>query len=143
MRLNFVSTTRSDFSILLPLITVIDYSGYSYRLLVFGEKHLTMVQKEVEKYNLNAEVCKFEFNEKPQSLEGRISGGFFVASPKLFDYLHNSEDLVFEQEPIRKLVSDNQVMMYKHDGFWQPMDTSREYQLLNSLYNKGEAPWTK
>lgn len=93
--------------------------------------------------NINKEGQVLEFNEKPQSLEGRISGGFFVASPKLFDYLHNSEDLVFEQEPIRKLVSDNQVMMYKHDGFWQPMDTSREYQLLNSLYDKGEAPWTK
>tara|TARA_X000001036_G_scaffold259467_1_gene241219 strand:- start:7 stop:780 length:774 start_codon:yes stop_codon:yes gene_type:complete len=93
--------------------------------------------------NINEEGQVLEFNEKPQSLAGRISGGFFVASPKLFDYLNDSEDLVFEQQPIRELVSDNQVMMYKHDGFWQPMDTSREYQLLNSLYDKGEAPWTK
>ena len=44
---------------------------------------------------------------------------------------------------MRKLVSDNELMMYEHDGFWQPMDTNREYQLLNSLYDKGEAPWTK
>ena len=93
--------------------------------------------------NINNKGQVLEFNEKPQSLEGRISGGFFVASPKLFDYLNDGEDLVFEQEPIRKLVSDNQVMMYRHDGFWQPMDTSREYQLLNSLYDKGVAPWTK
>ena len=84
-----------------------------------------------------------EFNEKPQASAGRISGGFFVASPKLFDYLNDNEDLVFEQEPMRKLVSDNELMMYEHDGFWQPMDTNREYQLLNSLYDKGEAPWTK
>ena len=84
-----------------------------------------------------------EFNEKPQASAGRISGGFFVANPKLFDYLNDNEDRVFEQEPMRKLVSDNELMMYEHDGFWQPMDTNREYQLLNSLYDKGEAPWTK
>ena len=83
------------------------------------------------------------FNEKPQASAGRISGGFFVASPKIFDYLNDSEDLVFEQEPIHNLVNDKQLMMFEHDGFWQPMDTSREYLLLNSLYEKGEAPWIK
>ena len=93
--------------------------------------------------NTNEKGEVLEFNEKPQASAGRISGGFFVASPKLFDYLTDNEDLVFEQEPMRKLVSDNELMMYEHDGFWQPMDTSREYQLLNSLYDKGEAPWTK
>jgi glucose-1-phosphate cytidylyltransferase len=84
-----------------------------------------------------------EFNEKPQATAGRISGGFFVASPKLFDYLDDREDLVFEQGPMRKLVTDRQLMMYEHDGFWQPMDTSREYQLLNSLYEEGNAPWVR
>ena len=93
--------------------------------------------------NTNEKGQVLEFNEKPQASGGRISGGFFVASPKLFDYLNDNEDLVFEQEPMRKLVSDNELMMYEHDGFWQPMDTNREYQLLNSLYDKGEAPWTK
>lgn len=83
------------------------------------------------------------FNEKPQASAGRISGGFFVASPKLFDYVTDDEDLVFEQEPIHKLVSDGELMMFKHDGFWQPMDTSREYLLLNSLYEKGNAPWVR
>jgi len=83
------------------------------------------------------------FNEKPQATSGRISGGFFVASPGIFDYLDNQEDLVFEQGPIRKLVANKQLMMYKHNGFWQPMDTSREYILLNSLYEKGIAPWVK
>lgn len=84
-----------------------------------------------------------EFNEKPQATAGRISGGYFVASPKIFDYLDDSEDLVFEQGPIHQLVKDKQLMMFEHDGFWQPMDTSREYQLLNSLYENGEAPWVK
>lgn len=84
------------------------------------------------------------FNEKPKtSTGGRISGGFFVASPKLFDCLDDREDLVFEKEPIRKLVGDRELMMYEHDGFWQAMDTSREYQLLNSLYENGNAPWIR
>jgi len=84
-----------------------------------------------------------EFNEKPQATDGRINGGFFVASPKVFDYLDSREDLVFEQEPLRQLVKDEQLMMFEHNGFWQPMDTSREFQLLNSLYEKGDAPWVR
>jgi glucose-1-phosphate cytidylyltransferase len=84
-----------------------------------------------------------EFNEKPQATGGRISGGFFVATPKLFDYLSDDESLVFEQQPMRSLVSVQQLMVFEHDGFWQPMDTSREYQLLNSLYEKGGAPWVR
>jgi len=84
-----------------------------------------------------------EFNEKPQTEGGRISGGFFVAKTKLFDYLDDSTDLVFEQGPIRQLVKDGQMMMYKHDGFWQPMDTSRDHKLLNSLYETRKAPWKR
>ena len=84
-----------------------------------------------------------EFNEKPQATAGRISGGFFVASGRLFEYLDDREDLVFEQGPMRQLVRDEQLMMYEHDGFWQPMDTSREFQLLNSLYAEGKAPWVR
>jgi glucose-1-phosphate cytidylyltransferase len=82
-----------------------------------------------------------EFNEKPQATGGQISGGYFVARPKIFEYLDQSDSLVFEQEPIKKLVADGEVMIYEHDGFWQPMDTSREYNILNELYEKGNAPW--
>jgi glucose-1-phosphate cytidylyltransferase len=84
-----------------------------------------------------------EFNEKPQTEGGRISGGYFIANSKIFDYLNEGEDLVFEQEPLRKLVSEGELMVYKHDTFWQPMDTSREYQLLNDLYEQGKAPWVR
>lgn len=84
-----------------------------------------------------------EFNEKPQAAAGRISGGYFIAKPKIFEYLDDHEDLVFEQEPMHRLVKDQELMMFEHDGFWQPMDTSREYQLLNSLYERGEAPWVR
>lgn len=82
-----------------------------------------------------------EFNEKPQASEGRISGGFFVCRKEIFGYLNDREDLVFEREPMRKLVKEGQMMVYEHDGFWQPMDTNREYLLLNELYNSGKAPW--
>jgi glucose-1-phosphate cytidylyltransferase len=84
-----------------------------------------------------------EFNEKPQSSRGRISGGFFVASASLFNFLNDDDGLVFEQEPMRKLVVDRELMVYEHDNFWQPMDTSRDYRLLNELYDKGKAPWVR
>jgi len=82
-----------------------------------------------------------EFNEKPQTTGGRISGGFFVCRKEIFDYIGSAEHTVFEQEPLRNLVSDGEMMVYRHDGFWQPMDTGREYQLLNTLYNEKKAPW--
>lgn len=82
-----------------------------------------------------------EFNEKPQASGGRISGGFFVCSRKVFDYLPDDEELVLETEPMRRLVADGELMVYEHDGFWQPMDTFRDYELLNGLYQSGNAPW--
>ena len=83
------------------------------------------------------------FNEKPQSQEGWISGGFFVCSKKVLDYLSSDDSLIFEREPIEAITRDGQLMIFKHSGFWHPMDTSREYQLLNSLWNSGKAPWKK
>jgi glucose-1-phosphate cytidylyltransferase len=83
------------------------------------------------------------FNEKPQVSGGRINGGFFVFNRAVFDYLSDNENLVLEQEPIRKLVADGQLQVFEHDGFWQPMDTSREYSLLNDIYQKNQAPWVK
>lgn len=84
-----------------------------------------------------------EFNEKPQATGGRISGGFFVCRREIFDFLDDREDLTFETEPMRKLVQDQQLMMYAHDGFWEPMDTYRDYQYLNKLAASNEAPWIK
>ena len=84
-----------------------------------------------------------EFNEKPQASSGLISGGFFVANRKLFDYLDGGDDLVFEKDPMKTLVSEGNLMVYEHDGFWQPMDTSREYQSLNAMYSSGVAPWVR
>ena len=81
------------------------------------------------------------FNEKPQTSGGRISGGYFIAKPEIFNYLSTDPDLVFEQQPMKQLVKDKQLLVFNHDGFWQPMDTSREFKLLNELFDRGEAPW--
>jgi len=82
-----------------------------------------------------------EFKEKPKAEAGFINGGFFVFDHRLWDYLTDSPDLVFEHEPLSQLAKDEQLVMYQHDGFWQPMDTYREWKLLNDLWEKGEAPW--
>ena len=93
--------------------------------------------------NANKDGIVEEFNEKPQSSGGRISGGFFVCRKELFDCIPDEESCVFEQEPIRSLVKDRQMAVYEHNGFWQPMDTYREYSLLNELYSAGRAPWVR
>ena len=83
-----------------------------------------------------------QFNEKPQVSEGYINGGFMVFEPDVLQkYLKEDEGLILEQGPLMSLAKDGQLMMYPHQGFWQPMDTLREYQHLNALWAKGEAPW--
>ncbi len=82
-----------------------------------------------------------EFNEKPQATGGRISGGFFVCEPTVFDVLSDRDDLVFEQEPMRELVARRELAVYEHDDFWQCMDTARDWQLLNGLASGKKAPW--
>jgi glucose-1-phosphate cytidylyltransferase len=83
-----------------------------------------------------------EFNEKPQATEGFISGGFFVLDARrVWDYLGTSPSTAFEREPLQKLARDRQLVAFPHTGFWQPMDTAREYGLLNELWASGKAPW--
>jgi glucose-1-phosphate cytidylyltransferase len=81
-----------------------------------------------------------EFSEKPQTGEGWINGGFFVFEPAVFDYL-TDDQTILEREPLEKLAADEQLMAFRHTGFWQPMDTLREKQMLNSLWTSGKAPW--
>ncbi|MDI6757941.1 MAG: glucose-1-phosphate cytidylyltransferase [Endomicrobiia bacterium] len=80
------------------------------------------------------------FKEKPHTLEGWINGGFFVFEPKIFDYL-DGDDTVLEGEPMERLAREGQLMAYRHDGFWQCMDTMRDKQLLENLWASGKAPW--
>jgi glucose-1-phosphate cytidylyltransferase len=83
-----------------------------------------------------------EFNEKPQASEGFINGGFFIFdSRRIWDYLGNGPQTVLEREPLQRLSRDGQLSAFAHTGFWQPMDTMREYNLLNELWASGRAPW--
>ena len=81
-----------------------------------------------------------EFTEKPQTAEGWINGAFFVVEPQVFDYI-DGDDTQFEKEPLERLAADGELMAYKHDGFWQCMDTRRDKFVLEKLWDSGEAPW--
>jgi glucose-1-phosphate cytidylyltransferase len=80
------------------------------------------------------------FAEKPQLGEGWINGAFFVLEPAVFDYIEGDTTL-FEAEPLENLAREGQLMAFKHEGFWQCMDTLRDKVLLNSLWDSGAAPW--
>ena len=82
-----------------------------------------------------------EFNEKPQTVGGLINGGFFVCQREVFRYFNDDPGLILEQAPLRQLAADGQLMCYPHRGFWQPMDTFREFELLNRMWREGKAPW--
>jgi len=81
-----------------------------------------------------------EFSEKPQTREGWINGAFFVLEPGVFDYIEG-DYTSWEREPMEQLARDGQLMAYKHDGFWQCMDTLRDKRLLNELWDSGESLW--
>jgi len=81
------------------------------------------------------------FNEKPDAGGGAINGGFFVFKREFFDVLDKFGDVMLEREPMDELVARGELAAYRHPGFWEPMDTMREYRLLNGLWASGEAPW--
>ena len=80
------------------------------------------------------------FKEKPKGDGAMINGGFFVLKPQVLDYL-NDDSTIWEQEPLMGLAEDGDLMAYEHQGFWQPMDTLRDKNLLEELWEAGKAPW--
>lgn len=80
------------------------------------------------------------FQEKNQTDAGWINGGYFVLSSEIFDYL-DGDFSVFEEEPLKRLTSEGQLIAFKHDGFWQCMDTLRDKEFLEELWNSGEPLW--
>lgn len=81
-----------------------------------------------------------EYSEKPQTDAGWINGGFFVFEAGVYDYLED-DATILERRPLERLASEGQLMGFRHEGFWQPMDTIRERQLLERYWASGEAPW--
>lgn len=82
------------------------------------------------------------FKEKPKGDGAWINGGFFVCKPEVFDYI-DGDQTTFEEEPLSNLANDNELVAFKHDGFWQPMDTLRDKKNLCQLWDSNKAPWKK
>jgi glucose-1-phosphate cytidylyltransferase len=80
------------------------------------------------------------FQEKPQGDGAWINGGFFVLEPAVFDFIEGDKTIL-ERGPMEKLAAEGQMAAYKHQGFWQPMDTLRDKQKLEELWDEGRAPW--
>lgn len=81
------------------------------------------------------------FAEKPAGDQDWINGGFFVLSPRVFHYLDGGDGTVWEREPLEALAADGQLRAFRHEGFWQPMDTLRDRNQLEALWSNGKAPW--
>lgn len=84
--------------------------------------------------------CVAEFSEKPQVGEGWINGGFFVFEPCILDFIDGDESIL-ERQVLERLAREGQLSAYRHDGFWQPMDTLRDKQFLEELWASGKPPW--
>lgn len=80
------------------------------------------------------------FQEKPTGDGGWINGGFFVLAPQVLEYIEG-DDSIWERTPLERLAAASELMAYKHDGFWQPMDTLRDKHHLEELWQSGKAPW--
>lgn len=116
------------------------------RLLAFHRAHgklatLTAVRPPARFGHLELDGDRVtQFDEKPQTAEGWINGAFFVLEPQVFDYIED-DDTQWEKEPLERLAADGQLMAYRHDAFWQCMDTIRDKKRLEKLWQDGNPPW--
>ena len=116
------------------------------KLLAFHRSHgklatLTAVRPPARYGHLELDGDRIaEFSEKPQTGEGWINGAFFVLEPGVFDYI-DGDATQWEKEPLENLAREGELMAYKHNSFWQCMDTLREKHILENFWNSGSAPW--
>ena len=101
---------------------------------------VTAVQPPARYGTLDIEDGLAQFQEKPHGSSGWVNGGFFVASPKLLEYI-DGDDTIFERQPLERLSADGQLSAYQHGGFWRGMDTLWDKVMLNDLWESGKAPW--
>ena len=120
---------------------------YIPALLRFHEKHgkiatITTVNvgQRFGVINIESDGTITSFREKAKEDGTVINGGFMVMNPGIFDYLEGDET-VLEKEPLERLAMDGQLMAYHHQGFWKCMDTQRDKQSLEKMWDSGEAPW--
>jgi glucose-1-phosphate cytidylyltransferase len=103
---------------------------------------LTAVQTSGKFGSLKLEGDRIStFQEKPKGDGSWVNGGFFVLESAVFDYITNGDKTIWEREPLENLARDGQLNAYKHEGFWQPMDTLRDKNELESRWASGKAPW--
>lgn len=91
--------------------------------------------------NFDSQLTVRGFNEKPQAEGGYINGGYMVCSRRLFEFLPNDPRVMLEQAPMKTMTEAGALGAFRHTGFWQPMDTFMEFNLLNDLWSSGRAPW--
>jgi glucose-1-phosphate cytidylyltransferase len=119
------------------------------KLLSFHRQHaktltMTAVQPEGRfgAMDLNEKNSRVNhFMEKPKGDGSWINGGFFVCEPKIFEYIHEGDQCVWERKPLEDLAKDGELFAYKHHGFWKPMDMLRDKLQLEDLWQKKSAPW--
>lgn len=111
-----------------------------------NKKTVTMTAVQAEgrygSLNINNDCEIKNFEEKPKGDGAWINGGFFVCNPNVIDYIKD-DNTIFEQEPLKKLAVSNEMLAWKHNGFWQAMDTLRDKNKLNTLWNSNKALWKK
>lgn len=116
------------------------------RLVTFHQQHgkkltVTAVQPSGRFGALNLEKNEVKsFMEKPRGDGAWINGGFFVCEPEVLDYI-DQDSTVFEKEPLESIAAEGEMMAFKHDDFWKPMDTLRDKKDLEKLWESGKAPW--
>jgi glucose-1-phosphate cytidylyltransferase len=117
-------------------------------LLDFHKQHkrlatLTAVQPSGKfgALGIDTQNAVIQFKEKPKGDGAWINGGFFVCEPGIFDYIRSGDETIWERQPLEDLSRDGQLGAYKHEGFWQPMDTLRDKNELERLWATGNAPW--
>ena len=119
------------------------------KLLSFHNKHkkiatLTAVRPLPRFGNIKLDKNKVSnFSEKDRLQEGWINGGFFVLNREVFDYIDNRDNCIFERSPLQNLSRDGQLMAFKHEGFWHPMDTLRDKNYLNKICRNRKFIWKK
>ena len=109
--------------------------------LSHGKKATVTTVKPLTRFGIldfDASGIVTKFREKP-IMDNWVNGGFFIFEPGIKEYL--DKNCILEKEPLSNLVNDGELVAYQHKGFWQPMDTIRESEFLNDLWNKGKAPW--
>ncbi len=118
------------------------------KLIEFHKNHgkaitLTAVQTEGRfgALGINKESKVDVFAEKPKGDGAWINGGFFVCEPKVFDYINEGDSTIFERNPLENLAKDGELFSFKHYGFWKPMDTLRDKNALNEMWETNKAKW--